>query len=213
MAAILSRRVGYSRAEYLSDLAVHLVGLLTVAVAVPALIVLASFQETQGSLFGVALYGTSFATVITFSAIYNIFPHPKWEWLLKRLDHSAIYLKIAGVFTALSMVSHSGEALIPAVWAVALLGVALKLVSPDRQRWIALVLYIGLGVVTVLFANRMMTDLPDATFTLLTIGGLTYVVGVVFYLWEQLPFHFTIWHVFVLAGSMLVYSAILVAVV
>ncbi|MEM9970749.1 MAG: hemolysin III family protein, partial [Pseudomonadota bacterium] len=88
-----SRRAGYSRAEYLSDLAVHVLGLLIVIGSVPALITAAALSsDTAAPVAGTVLYGVSFAAMIGASAAYNIFPHPNWEWLLKRLDHSAIYV-------------------------------------------------------------------------------------------------------------------------
>ncbi len=157
-------------------------------------------------------YGCTVSAVIVFSAIYNIFPHPKWEWLLKRLDHAAIFLKIAGTYTALSMISGSGRENDAGIWALACLGVALKLVSPHRFRWIALSLYIGLGMTVGLLAESMMSDLPNITFILLALGGVTFLIGICFYLWQNLPFHFTIWHVFVLAGSLLVYASVFLAV-
>ncbi|MEM7753649.1 MAG: hemolysin III family protein [Pseudomonadota bacterium] len=213
MRQLLARPIGYSRAEYLSDVAVHMIGVITVAATVPVLVVLAMFMADSTAVWGTMIYGGSLSTVIVLSAIYNVFPHPHWEWLLKRLDHAAIFLKIAGTYTALSLISGSGGESIAGVWAVACLGVALKLVSPYRFRWIALSLYIGLGVTVGLFAESMMADLPERTFTLMAWGGVAYLVGVCFYLWQNLPFHFTIWHVFVLAGSLLVYASILTAIV
>ncbi len=212
MRRLLARPIGYSRAEYLSDVAVHVVGVILVSAIVPALVVLSAFAGPENSVWGTLIYGGTLTAVIYFSAIYNIFPHPHWEWLLKRLDHAAIFLKIAGTYTALALISGKGGESIPGVWAVACLGVALKLVSPYRFRWIALLLYVGLGVAVGLFAEGMMSDLPDLTFALLALGGVTFLIGVGFYLWQALPFHFTIWHVFVLSGSLLVYAGILTAV-
>ncbi len=212
MERYLARTVGYSRAEYLSDVLVHLIGVVTVAATVPVLIVLASVTGGLEDIYATAIYGATLTTTILFSALYNIFPHPNWEWLLKRLDHSAIFLKIAGTYTALALISGGGKDVVPAVWVVACLGVMLKLVSPYRFRWIALSLYIGLGFAVGLFAEGMMADLPAVTFSLLAFGGVVYLVGVCFYLWQSMPFHFTLWHIFVLAGSMLVYAAILTAI-
>lgn len=208
----LARPVGYSRAEYLSDVAVHVIGVVTISAIVPVLVVLAMFLSDSSAVWGTFIYGCTVSAVIVFSAIYNIFPHPKWEWLLKRLDHAAIFLKIAGIYTALSMISGSGGDSVAAIWVVACLGVALKLVSPHRFRWIALSLYVGLGLTVGLLAEGMMSGLPNTTFVLLALGGVTFLIGLCFYLWQNLPFHFTIWHVFVLAGSLLVYAGILMAV-
>ena len=214
MWTILARRVGYSRAEYLSDLVVHAIGLLLVSAAVPVLIVLAALlNESNAPLIGTAIYGSTLFAVIAFSAVYNIFPHPEWEWLLKRLDHAAIFLKIAGTYHALALIAGTGTEIAPAIWAVAFLGVALKLVSPFRFRWIALSLYVGLGLLVGFYSERAMGALPELTFTLIAAAGVVYLIGVCFYLWDTLVYHFTIWHVLVLKGSMLVYAALVVAVV
>ena len=107
-----NRRIGYSRSEYVSDLVVHLTGLVAVAAAVPALVFLASpFEGQPGHLTAAMVYGLCFAAMIACSALYNIFPDAKWEWLFKRLDHSAIYLKIAGTYTAFVLIAGSGFAL------------------------------------------------------------------------------------------------------
>lgn len=208
----LARPVGYSRAEYLSDVAVHVIGVVTVAAIVPVLVILAVFFADSSAVWGTLIYGSTLSAVIVFSAVYNIFPHPKWEWLLKRLDHAAIFLKIAGIHAALTMISGSGGDSAAGVWVVAWLGVSLKLVSPFKFRWIALSLYVGLGGAVGLIAEGMMSDLPETTLMLLALGGVTFLIGMCFYLWENLPFHFTIWHVFVLVGSVLVYAGILMAV-
>lgn len=212
MRRFLARPIGYSRAEYLSDVFVHAFGVLTVAAIVPVLVVLAAFMAGTEAVLGTLIYGSTLAAVILFSAIYNTFPNPNWEWLLKRMDHSAIFLKIAGTYTALSLISGSGGDSIAGVWTVACLGVALKLISPYKFRWISLSLYIGLGFTVGLFAEGMMSNLPGMTFTFLALGGVSFLIGVGFYLWQALPFHFTIWHVFVLAGSLLVYAGILTAI-
>ncbi len=210
----LARRVGYSRAEYLSDVVVHLVGTLTVIATVPVLIVLAVFVgQGAAPVTGATLYGLVFALMITLSALYNIFPHPEWEWLLKRLDHAAIYLKIAGTFTALSLIQGTGNHLVAAIWAVALLGIALKMLCPYRYRAVGLALYVGLGLFAGIAAEQIFLTLPGLSIWLLTWAGVFYLVGVGFYLWSGLRFHFTIWHLIVLTASLMVYAGVLLAVI
>lgn len=204
----------YSRAEYLSDAAVHVAGLALAAGAVPVLIVLtALLRGDAASVAGVSVYGGALALMILCSALYNLIPRPDWGWLLRRLDHSAIYLKIAGTYTAFIAVSGQGVGLLLGLWGAALAGVGLKILSPARFRWAALALYLGMGWAGVLAGGAVFGALSSPVVALMTVGGVLYTAGVAFYLWDRLPFHNTIWHVFVLAATGVFYAAVLVAVV
>ncbi|MCB1389190.1 MAG: hemolysin III family protein [Rhodobacteraceae bacterium] len=207
----------YSKAEQVSDAVVHVTGLMLVLMAVPVLIVLtALYRGDAASITGVSVYGGALIAMILFSALYNIgetsgFGAAK-EWLLRRLDHSAIYLKIAGTYTPFTLVSGHGVSLTVGVWAAALAGIVLKIISPERFKWAALALYLGMGWAGLVVGGPMFASLPTAVLVLMVVGGALYTLGVVFYLWRRLPFHYTIWHVFVLAASFVFYSAVLVFV-
>ena len=209
----LPMRVSYSRAEYVSDAIVHVFGLVTVAAAVPVLIVLAALASGRGdAIVATSIYGASFSAMILCSALYNLIPHPDWEWLLKRLDHSAIYLKIAGTFTALALLVGHHLWLIAVLWSVATAGVTLKLCAPHGFRRIGLALYLGMGWVGAVLGWSVFVALPVPAAALVAAGGGLYTTGVIFYLWERLPHHMAIWHIFVLAGSLAVYAGVTVAV-
>lgn len=214
MGVSLRKRPGYSRAEYISDMTVHLAGLATVTAAVPVLVVLAAIHDGgPWQVTAVAIYGACLIAMILCSALYNIFPHPEWEWLLRRLDHSAIYLKIAGTYTAFILIAGHGFSLAAGLWAAAAAGISLKLVAPARWRWVALTLYLGMGWIAAVLGQGVFAALPAPVIWLIAIGGSLYTVGVVFYLWDRLPHHLTIWHVFVLAASLTIYAGVVVAVV
>lgn len=205
-----TRRLIYSKAEHLSDAIVHFVGIILVLAAVPTLIVLVSLKDA-GTVWSVTVYGLSFAAMILCSAIYNIFHQSDWAWLYSRLDHSAIYLKIAGTFTPFVAVSGQGLGVLIGLWGAALTGVSLKLVSPERFRMIGLALYLAMGWGGVLAGYSIFLELHWVATLLAAIGGVLYTVGVVFYLWDRLPFHNTIWHIFVLIASGVFYAAVMVA--
>ncbi len=214
MVHALAPRTSYSRAERLSDAIVHVAGLAAVLAAVPALIVATALLRGEaGTVAGVVVYGAALAAMILFSALYNMIDRPNWTWLLRRLDHSAIYLKIAGTYTPFVVVTGQGFGLLAALWAAALAGVGLKTFSPERFRWVALALYLAMGWAGVVAGGELMAALPFPTVVLMLIGGGLYTAGVAFYLWERLPFHNTIWHVFVLAATAVFYAAVVVAVV
>ena len=203
----------YSRAEYLSDAVVHAIGVTLAVAAIPVLIVLSALFEPSGAkITGAAIYGATMIAMLGCSAAYNVIAHPEWAWLLARLDHSAIYLKIAGTWTPFILLSGQGFALMVALWGVAASGVALKIFDPFRFKALSLALYLGMGWVGVVAGAAVFAALPLATVGLAVAGGLLYTCGVVFHLWRGLPFHNTIWHVFVLTATLCFYAAVVIAV-
>ncbi len=214
MRTLLISRSRYTRSEYVSDVVVHLLGLFAVVAGVPALILAATLSsESSAPVAGTVVYSTCFAAMIAASAAYNIFPQSNWEWLLKRLDHAAIYLKIAGTVTAFALIAGKGLVLSGVLWAVAAVGIGIKLYCPFSFKRIGLALYLGMGWAVAIWGWGMFGALPPETTLLVFVAGVLYTVGVLFYLWERLPYHFTIWHCFVLIASVAIYGATLVAVI
>lgn len=204
----------YTRAEWLSDTVVHVTGLSFVLMAVPVLIVLTAFHRGDLlSMTGVSVYGGALFAMIFCSALYNVSERFPWgatrEWLFKRLDHSAIYLKIAGTYTPFTLLSGQGAWLTFTLWTAALTGVGLKLISPYRFRVLGLALYLGMGWAGVVAGQALLAALPWPVLGLMALGGGLYTFGVLFYLWDRLPYHNTIWHAFVLVASLAFYAAVL----
>lgn len=199
----------YSRAEYLSDAAVHVIGLSLALLAVPALLVSVTLARGDApALVGTSVYGVALILMLACSALYNMVRRPDWAWLLRRLDHSAIYMKIAGTFTPFTLLSGQGLALTFGLWTMAALGVALKIADPQRFLWPGLVLYLAMGWGGAALGSSVFSALPTPVFALIFTGGLLYTFGVVFYLWKSLPFHNTIWHAFVLVATAAFFAAV-----
>ncbi|MDI3336479.1 hemolysin III family protein [Defluviimonas aestuarii] len=206
---LLNERTGYSRAERLTDAVIHASGLTLVLIAVPVLITAAAFLRGDfTAMLGVTVYGLALIAMILCSALYNMIPAPGWEELLKRLDHSAIYVKIAGTYTPFTLLSGQGLWLLAGLWAAALTGVGIKLFSPHRFRTLTLALYLGMGWAGLAAGGTFLGALSAPVLILIVTGGLLYTAGVAFYLFERLPFHYTIWHVFVLTASLVFYAAV-----
>lgn len=207
-------RLAYSRSEKRLDAAIHVIGLGAALLAVPLLIgaaLLHGSDTGSGSfVLAVSIYGASFIAMIGASALYNLGLRPGLDWLFQRIDHAAIYLKIAGTYTPFTLITGQGLWLLAGLWGAAAVGVTLKCVSPVRFKMLGLVLYLAMGWAVVLILPSLGQALPLATLVLMVAGGLVYTTGVIFYLWKALPYHFAIWHIFVLVASFLFYAAVMV---
>ncbi len=203
-------RPAYSRAERISDGVVHVLGVSSALIAVPVLITMTVFYRSDpAAILGASIYGITLVLMLTFSALYNMIESERWSDVLRRLDHSGIYVKIAGTYTPFILLSGVQiPGLLIGLWSSATLGSLLKLVDPNRFRWFGLALYLMMGWAVVWAGHSMLAELPPAVLILMIAGGVVYTAGVAFYLLEWLPFHNTIWHVFVLTGSVLFFVAV-----
>jgi hemolysin III len=206
------RSNGFSGPEWWSDAAVHLLGLIAALVGVPVLITLAFvWSGALTVIAATAIYGACLIALFAASAFNNLTAAPAWAQVLSRIDRGAIYLKIAGTYTPLAVIA-GGQAgpLLGTVWGAALAGVSLTFCNPERVRLIALALYLLLGWAGLFVGGPLLDGLSAAGLALVFTGGGLYTLGIGFFLWRRLPFHTTIWHLFVLAGSSVFYAAILV---
>jgi hemolysin III len=215
VAAAVRSRADYSRAEWLSDAVVHAVGVAAAMIAVPTLLVLAILHRGDDTLAvaAAAIYGATLIAMLVCSAAYNVGYGSPWTGLFRRLDHTAIFLKIAGTYTPFVVLSGAKAGyLLAGVWGAALVGSGMKILAPHRFRLFTVSLCLGMGWLGIVFGAEIFRGLAPPVFTLIAIGGLLYSVGVVFHLLTSLPFHNTIWHVFVLAATAVFYAAVVVQV-
>ena len=205
----------YSRAEYLSDAAIHVVGVVAALIAAPVAVTLAAvWGGDAGTVSAMTIYAVTLIAMLSCSAFYNMIRTESWKPVLRRIDQSAIYMKIAGTYTPFVILTGMPMgAFLTAIWATAGAGAALILFGSERVKPLAIVLYLGLGWAGAIWGGPLIAGLSTAVFVLLLIGGVLSSVGVLFLLWSRLPFHNTIWHVFVLAATVLCYAAILVELV
>lgn len=205
-----ARAVRPYRAERISDAVIHVLGLTAALVATPVLITVAAFTRDAAAVAGTAIYSGTLILMILASALYHLVPLEGWKRTLKRIDHSAIYVKIAGTYTAFVVLSAQGWGVLLGIWTAALAGTSLKMWAPDRFRLAALALYLGMGWGGVALGGTLIGALSAPVIVLMLVGGLLYSVGVIFFLWERLPFQTAIWHFFVLAASFVFYAAVMV---
>lgn len=201
----------YTLAERWLDGVVHVIGVILAIVAVSILLTRSILTGDPVTISAVVVYCLGMLASFGMSAAYNITWAPRWKARLRRLDHAAIYLMIAGTYTPFALVGLGGwigTALLSAVWPVALVGVGLKLVWPHRFERLSLLLYLALGWVGLLAGGALVTALPAESLVLLLIGGILYTTGVLFHLAKRLRFHNAIWHTLVLAAAGCHYVAI-----
>ncbi|MEM8788184.1 MAG: hemolysin III family protein [Pseudomonadota bacterium] len=209
----MSSRDVYSRAEKLSDATIHVLGVTAALIAVSVLITLAAFLRPEPNvLFGTAVYGTGMLMMLTASAAYHMSPWAEWKDLLRRIDQSAIYVKIAATYTPFAILTGTAPIFLVGMWLAAAVGFTLKMLAPERFELAALALYLCMGWAGVVLAGDLIASLTTATFILMLIGGIIYTVGVAFFIWERLPFHNTIWHAHVLVATGVFYAAVVVEV-
>jgi hemolysin III len=204
-----------SGASMRADLVVHVVGLSFAVIGGAVLLALALALGSPGQAASVLVYVAGFVAMLALSAAYN-FSQLRWRPLLRRLDHAAIFVMIAGSYTPFtSQRLHGGWALgmTAAVWALALAGVAAKLFLPGlgRRFWIAL--YLALGWVALVALGPIVSGVSGVAVALLAAGGLVYSIGAAIYVIERLKFRRAIWHGHVVGAAVLHFAAVLVGVV
>ncbi|MEQ8951332.1 hemolysin III family protein [Marinovum algicola] len=210
MESVTKIRRGYSRSERISDGVVHIIGVALALITVPVLITLTAIHRSEpAAIVGASIYGMTLILMLGSSALYNMINSLRWVGLLQRLDHSAIYVKIAGTYTPFVLLSGApATGLLAGLWGSATIGSGLKIIAPGRFRGFALGLYLAMGWSIVFAGGALLDELPGEVLVPMAAGGVVYTAGVAFFLFERLPFHNTIWHVFVLLGSALFFIAV-----
>lgn len=204
------KRSGYSQAETVSDAVVHAVGLTAAVLAVPMLIIRTwTLDGHADAIAGVSIYGAALIGMILCSALYNMAHPESWSQMLRRLDHSAIYMKIAGTYTVFALLSPAPAGwFLLWIWTCALLGTGLRSFAPHRWPGVAIGLYLVMGWSGAFAGGALFDEMSPQVFALILSGGLLYTAGFVFHLWSRLPFHRTIWHVFVIGASAIFFAAV-----
>lgn len=204
-----------STGELLADGIVHALALLGGLIAFPILLSHVLQTSGLGTFAALSVYAAGFFLMFGFSLAYNMAPPSAVKWLLRRFDHSMIYVMIAGTYTAIISQFDSplwSWVLGGVVWGGALLGVLIKVALPGRYDRLSILAYILLGWVGIIAIGPVKAALPDVSLWLLVAGGFTYIAGVAFYIWERLRFQNAIWHLFVAVAAGLHFAAIAVSV-
>jgi len=205
----------YDRVELVADGIVHAIGVSLGVVGAIVIVVVAANSARDADMPSIVIYTIGLLSMFGLSAAYNTWPISHVKWVLRRFDHSSIYVMIAGTYTAF-IGQMRGDfvsiGLLTGVWLTAVVGVTLKLLLPGRFDRLAVVVYLILGWSGVVVYEPVVTALPSLSIWLLAAGGALYSAGVVFHGWQSLRFQNAIWHGFVLVAACCHYSAILYCV-
>ena len=206
----------YRLREQIADGVVQAIALVASLAAAVAIVAMAVGELSAIPTLSLVAYALGLTGVFAFSAGYHWVSRPAWKEILRRLDHAAIFVMIAGSCTPFALVKVGGPlgyGVFAVVWAVAILGVALKLLLPRRFERTALILYVLQGWAVLAAVEPLILAVAPLPLLLFAAGGALYTIGVGFHVWHRLPYQNAIWHGFVLAAAGCQYAAILEAVV
>lgn len=195
---------GYTLGEEIANAITHGLGTAAAIVALTLMIVKALPALSGWQMAGIAVYGGSMISLFLSSTLYHSLTHPPTKAVLKRFDHSMIYLLIAGTYTPFLMItlkSAMAQALLVIIWTLALGGVLFKIFFVHRFKRASLITYLAMGWLSLLVVYELYEALPSPAFNLLIAGGLSYTLGAAFYAAKQYRYTHAIWHLFVLGGA------------
>jgi hemolysin III len=191
----------------------HGITALTAIGGLVVLIVFGATSEKDWSLFSALFYGLSLVALYTFSTFYHGLRHERAKQVFNILDHCGIYLLIAGTYTPILLISiggTSGWVVFGVQWTIALIGIVLKIFYIGRFRFLSTLIYAVMGWIIVLLWQEVKSAIPSTALWLLMSGGIAYTVGILFYILDsRIKYSHFIWHLFVMAGSILHYLLII----
>lgn len=206
-----TQRRELSATEELINSITHGIGALLSIIALIVLIVAAGKFDDIWHLVSFSIYGFTLVLLYLSSTLYHSFSNPKMKNLFARFDHVSIFLLIAGTYTPILLTTVRGVwgwTLFAIIWTVALVGAIVRTIYLHRFRKLMVIVYLLMGWMFVLAGKQIYLNLPSISLTYLVLGGIAYSVGVIFYMWRSLKYSHGIWHLFVLAGSILHFFAI-----
>jgi len=193
----------------------HLIGAVLALMGFGALLAVSISEKNPVLIFSFTVFGLTLVVLYTMSTLYHSFYPPKLKKLFQKLDHVSIYLLIAGTYTPYMLVSlgdGNGPWLLSLVWSLAIIGILLDLFIPKRNQLLQITIYLMMGWACSLDFSGLLAAIPTPGMVLLTAGGITYTIGVIFYVLDglnKLAYAHGIWHLFVLLGSTLHFISII----
>jgi hemolysin III len=190
--------------EEIANSITHSIGVGLSIAALVILVVLASRRGDAWRIASFSIYGASLILLYLSSTLYHSFVNPKIKKIFRIIDHSAIYLLIAGTYTPVTLTIMRGAwgwTLFGLAWTMAIGGIIITVLLLDKLKSLLVLSYVAMGLLVVIAIKPIIQMVPRGMIIWLFIGGAFYLLGIIFYLWKRLPYHHPIWHLFVLGGS------------
>ena len=210
-----SKNKTQSLGEEIANSVTHGIGTALSVAALTLLVTLASQQGDAWQIVSVSVYGSSLIALYLASTLYHSLQNQRAKRIFKILDHSAIFLLIAGTYTPFLLNNLRGTwgwSLLGVIWVMALLGIVFKVFFVGKLPKASTGMYLLMGWLCLIALPQMWETIETSGLILLFAGGISYSVGVIFYSWRRLPYHHAIWHLFVLGGSTAHFFAVLLNV-
>ena len=185
----------------------HLIGAVLALIGFGALLTISIQAQDWLLIFSFTIFGFTLILLYTMSTLYHSFHPPKLKKIFQKLDHVSIYLLIAGTYTPYMLVSlreNNGLIMLMLIWIMAVIGLLLDIFVTKRIEWLQVLIYLLMGWISTLNYSDLQATIPTAGMIWLTIGGIAYTVGILFYVLDNLKklrHAHGIWHIFVLSGS------------
>jgi hemolysin III len=205
----------YSLGEEIANAVTHGIGAALSVAALVILIAIAALRGDGWHLASAIVYGITMFLLYMASTLYHAITHPKARHVFKIIDHAGIYLLIAGTYTPFTLVTirnDGGWWLVAVVWALAIVGISLEAAWVYRPKWVSVVVYLAMGWLAIAAIRPIMENLEPAGVWLLIGGGVAYTLGTIFYVLKRVRFMHAVWHLWVLAGSVLHFLAVMLYV-
>ena len=206
----------YTLKEEIANSITHGIGIVFSVVAVTILLVYSIRERSIASIISFSVYGFCSICLYVASTLYHSFTSERLKKLFRLFDHSSIYLFIAGTYTPVVVLSLHGYwriILLTAVWTIAIFGIVFKVITYgkfENYKMASLLLYIAMGWLLVVAIKPMLEIVPRGFFMWLLSGGLAYTLGAILYSIKKIPYNHAIWHMFVLAGSVMHFVGIFI---
>jgi hemolysin III len=201
----------YSLGEEIANSITHGLGMLLSCGGLAVLVVFASLYATVWHIVSVSIFGVTMIMLFMSSTFYHALTKTRHKKLFRIFDHASIFLLIAGTYTPLMLTIRGGVgwSVFGIIWGLAVAGVVMKVFWLDRFAKTSVILFLCMGWFCLFTFKKMFPMMPTSSIVLLISGGVTYSIGVIFFLWNRLPYNHAIWHMFVLVGCTLHYFSIL----
>lgn len=206
----------YSLKEEVANSITHGIGILFSVVTLTILLVFSILEKSTISIISFSIYGFCSISLYVASTLYHSFQNEKVKKIFRVLDHSSIYLFIAGTYTPITLLSMNGYwriGLLTAIWVIAIFGILFKVITYDKldkYNIVSTILYIVMGWIVIIAIKPMIDVIPAGLLYWLLAGGIVYTIGTIFYAMKKIPYTHAAWHLFVLAGSVLHFLGIFI---